>query len=51
MKNQEYVEGPEALKNFERLATAVMQAPNPKAKAVKSKTSAKSPKPKNTDKN
>jgi hypothetical protein len=32
MKQPEYTEGPEALKNFKRLATAILQVPHEKAK-------------------
>ena len=32
MKQTEYIEGPEALENFKRLATAILQAPNTKKK-------------------
>ena len=32
MKQPEYREGPEALENFERLATAILQAPAKKKK-------------------
>ena len=35
MKTPEYVEGPEALENFERFATAILQAPRPKLKDKK----------------
>jgi hypothetical protein len=42
MKQREYTEGPEALENFEKLATAILQAPlakkkRPRKAAVKSK--------------
>jgi hypothetical protein len=42
MKQREYIEGLEALQNFERFATAILQAPvakkkRPKKAAVKSK--------------
>jgi len=33
MKEREYIEGPEGLANFERFATAILQAPKPKIKA------------------
>jgi len=33
MKESEYIEGPEALANFGRFATAILQAPKPKIKA------------------
>jgi hypothetical protein len=32
MKQREYTEGPEALENFKRLATAILQAPAKKKK-------------------
>jgi len=32
MKQREYIEGSEALQNFERFATAILQAPKPKLK-------------------
>ena len=32
MKQPEHIEGPEALKNFKRLATAILQAPAKKKK-------------------
>jgi hypothetical protein len=35
MKTVEYVEGPEALENFERFATAILQAPKPQGKPKK----------------
>jgi hypothetical protein len=35
MKQFEYIEGPEALKNFERFATAILQAPIKKKKRPK----------------
>jgi hypothetical protein len=35
MKQQEYVEGPEALENFEQFARAILQAPKPKGKTKK----------------
>jgi hypothetical protein len=33
MKEREYIEGPEALANFEQLGRAILQAPKPKGKA------------------
>jgi hypothetical protein len=39
MKQPEYKEGPEALENFKRLATAILQAP---AKKKKRQTNSKS---------
>ncbi len=50
MKEPEYREGPEALKNFERFATAILQAPKPKIKAKKQPKTAISRKSKNADK-
>jgi len=47
MKQREYVEGPEAFTNFERFATAILQAQKPKIKAKqkpKAPTSRKSKK-------
>jgi hypothetical protein len=38
MKQPEYIEGPEALNNFKRLATAILQAP-----ATKKKTQIRKP--------
>ena len=32
MKEREYIEGPEALENFEQFARAILQAPKPKLK-------------------
>jgi hypothetical protein len=32
MKNKQYIEGPEATENFERLASAILQAPVKKKK-------------------
>jgi hypothetical protein len=51
MKQPEYTEGPKALKNFERLATAVMQplAPTKRGKQ-KDKPRASQRKPKSSDK-
>jgi len=50
MKQTEYTEGPKALENFERMATAVFKAP--KAKVVKAeRKKPSSRKPKNADKN
>jgi len=50
MKERGYTEGPEALENFERLATAILQAPKPKGKAKKQPMAATSRKPWSTDK-
>jgi hypothetical protein len=49
MKQTEYTEGPEALANFERLATAILQA-NPKKKKKQAKKPASARKPKKRDK-
>jgi hypothetical protein len=46
MKQREYTEGTEGLKNFERLATAILQAPRKKQKK-QTKKSAPLRKPKN----
>jgi hypothetical protein len=35
MKQPEYTEGPEALENFKRLATAILQSPAKKKKKKK----------------
>jgi len=35
MKQREYIEGPEALENFERFATATLQTPATKKKQAK----------------
>jgi hypothetical protein len=45
----EYTEGPEALGNFKRLATAILQAPAKKKKR-QTKESASQKKPKKSDK-
>lgn len=50
MKQPEYTEGPEAFANFERFATAILQAPKPKIKAKKQPKAATSRKSKNADK-
>jgi hypothetical protein len=52
MKQCEYIEGPQAFANFERFATAILQAPKPKAKKRSQgrSQSATSRKPKNGDK-
>jgi hypothetical protein len=53
MKQPEYIEGPKALENFERLATAILQA-NPKNKKKQKQKQAKKPvsarRPKKSDK-
>jgi hypothetical protein len=50
MKAPEYIEGQKALENFERLATAVFQAPRPTKKGKqKDKPTASQRKPKSSD--
>jgi hypothetical protein len=49
MKQPEYREGPEALANFERFATAILQAPT-KKKKKQAKKPASLKKPKKSDK-
>jgi hypothetical protein len=49
MKQPEYKEGLEALENFKRLATAILQAPHQKQKR-QTKKSASLKKPKKSDK-
>jgi hypothetical protein len=49
MKEPEYTEGPEALKNFKSLAAAILQAPT-KKKKKQAKKSASERKPKKSDK-
>ena len=49
MKQPEYTEGPKALENFERLATAILQAPLKKKKKQANKP-ASLRKPKKSDK-
>lgn len=39
MKQTEYIEGPEAAKNFERLATAIFKVPKAKARGTGKKSS------------
>jgi hypothetical protein len=48
MKQREYTEGPEALANFERFATAILQA-NPKKKKKQARKPASGRKPKKSD--
>jgi len=48
MKQQEYIEGPEALGNFKRLASAILQAPR-KKKKKRTKKSASQAKPQKSD--
>jgi hypothetical protein len=43
-KSVEYTEGPEALENFERLATAILQAPVKKKKKQVKPASLRKPK-------
>jgi len=49
MKPPEYTEGPEALANFDRFASAILQA-NPKKKKKQAKKPASGRKPKKSDK-
>jgi hypothetical protein len=49
MKQPEYTEGPEAFANFERLATAILQAPNKKKKQTKKSASQRKPKKSDKD--
>jgi hypothetical protein len=49
MKQREYKEGPEALENFKRFATAILQAPRPKKKQPKKAASVKKPKKSDKD--
>jgi hypothetical protein len=46
MKQREYTEGPEALGNFKRLATAILQAPAKKKKRQTKKSSSQKKLPK-----
>ncbi len=50
MKQREYIEGPEALENFERFTTAILQAPVSKKKAKEQAKPATSRKSKRSDK-
>jgi hypothetical protein len=52
MKRPEYIEGPEALENFERFASAALRAPRPTSGTKKKKQvkPASSGKPKRSDK-
>jgi len=46
----EYIEGPQALANFERFATAILQAnPKKKKKQIKKSASVRKPKPSDKD--
>jgi hypothetical protein len=52
MKQPEYIEGPEALENFERLATTILQASKVDGRKIGKKSSkeARKRKPKLSDK-
>jgi len=51
MKEPEYTEGPKALENFEKMATAIFQSPKPRGrKTEKSSKKASERKPKSPDK-
>jgi len=43
MKQTEYIDGPQALDNFKRLATAILQAPVKKKKQTKKPASVRKP--------
>jgi hypothetical protein len=50
MKQPEYIEGPEALANFERFTTAILQAPvKKKKKQAKKPASVRKPKKSDRD--
>jgi hypothetical protein len=49
MKEREYIEGPEALANFERFATAILQASPKKKKQTKKPASERKPKKSDKD--
>jgi hypothetical protein len=49
MKEPEYIEGPEALENFEQFGRAILQAPKPKSKGKKESKAGTSRKPKSSD--
>jgi hypothetical protein len=49
MKEPEYIEGPKALENFERLATAILQAPSKKKKKQAKPASLRKPKKSDKD--
>jgi len=49
MKQPEYREGPEALENFKRLATAILQAPAKKKKKQTKSASLRKPKKSDRD--
>jgi hypothetical protein len=52
MKQPEYTEGPKAAENFEKLATAIFQAPKSGGRKIRKKSSKKASegKPKTDDK-
>lgn len=50
MKQPEYTEGPKALENFERMATAVFKAPKAESRKNPKKKTTTTRKPKNSDK-
>jgi hypothetical protein len=52
MKTPEYTEGPKAMENFERMATAIFQAPKAGGRKTRKKSSKKASerKPQNSDK-
>jgi len=39
MKEREYIEGPKAVENFERMATAIFNAPKPEGRKTRKKPS------------
>jgi hypothetical protein len=41
MKQPEYTEGPKALENFEKMATAIFQAPKPEGRETRKKSNKK----------
>jgi hypothetical protein len=49
MKQREYIEGPEALENFERFAKAILQASPKKKKQAKKPASVRKPKKSDKD--
>jgi hypothetical protein len=49
MKQPEYIEGPEALANFEQFGRAILQTPKPKGKAKKQAKVDASRKPEEAD--
>jgi hypothetical protein len=52
MKTPEYTEGPQAMENFEKMATAIFQAPKAGGRKTREKSSKKASerKPENDDK-